>query len=165
MPLLRATKGRIVNTTSASVYLTTPMGSAYPVSKVALKTLTQHLRLELSPFGIEVTNLEPGGVETPMTALSPQVGEEQWASIPEPLRGLYRRHFRDGASAIGDNFRFYKPDDFADRVWQRIVCAKRLKPSYLIGPGVARLPWLHRLLPAQQLENIWGRMFGVKPGR
>jgi hypothetical protein len=39
-----------------------------------------------------------------------------------------------------------------------------LKPSYLIGPKVAVLPWLHRLLPAQQVENIWRRMFSRKPG-
>ena len=57
-PLLRQSKGRIINTTSASVYITIPMYSAYPTSKAALKILTQHLRMELAPFGIEVTSLE-----------------------------------------------------------------------------------------------------------
>ena len=70
-PLLRPSKGRIINTTSASVYMTIPMASAYPTSKAALKTFTQRLRMELAPFGIEVTNLEPGGVETAMTEMGP----------------------------------------------------------------------------------------------
>jgi NAD(P)-dependent dehydrogenase (short-subunit alcohol dehydrogenase family) len=164
-PLLRSSKGRIINTTSASVYMTIPMASAYPTSKAALKTFTQHLRMELAPFDIEVTNLEPGGVETAMVDIGPEVGAQQWALIPEPLRQQYRRHFLDGATAIGDNFTLEQPDTFADSVWKKIISARRLRPSYLIGPRkVAVLPWLHRLLPAQQVQNIWRRMFSRKPG-
>jgi NAD(P)-dependent dehydrogenase (short-subunit alcohol dehydrogenase family) len=163
-PLLRRTNGRIINTTSASVYITMPMYSAYPTSKAALKVLTQHLRMELAPFGIEVTSLEPGGVDTAMVDIAPEAEAAQWASIPEPLREQYRRHFISGATAIGDNFSFEPPDVFADAVWTRIISAKRLRPNYLIGPKVAALPWMHRLLPAQQVQNIWRRMFSRKPG-
>ena len=163
-PLLRRSKGRIINITSASVYLTIPMYSAYPTSKAALKTLTRHLRMELAPFGIEVTSLEPGGVDTAMVAMGPDAEDTQWASIPEPLREQYRRHFISGAAAISDNFTFQPPDVFADEVFRRVISGKRLKPTYLIGPKSAALPLMHRLLPAQQVENIWRRMFSRKPG-
>ena len=163
-PLLRRSEGRIINTTSASVYITIPMYSAYPTSKAALKVSTQHLRMELAPFGIEVTELVPGGVETAMSEMGPEAEAQQWASIPEPLREQYRRHFVSG-TAIGDNFTFEQPDAFADAVWKRVISAKRLRPSYLIGPPkVAALPWLHRLLPPQQVQNIWRRMFSAKRG-
>ena len=158
-PLLRQAKGRIVNTASPSVYMTVPMYSAYPSSKAALKTLTRHLRMELVPFGVEVTTLEPGGVDTAMVDLGPDAEEQQWATIPEALREQYRPHFVSGAAAIGDNFTFMAPDAFADLVWKRIICAKRLKPLCTIGPKAAALPWMHRVLPAQQVENIWRRMF------
>jgi NAD(P)-dependent dehydrogenase (short-subunit alcohol dehydrogenase family) len=165
MPLLRESKGRIINVTSASVYMTIPMASAYPTAKAALTTFTRHLRMELSPFGIEVAELVPGGVETPMTEMGPEVSAQQWTLIPERLREQYRRHFIDGATAIGDNFPLESPDAFADGVWKKIICAKRLKLTYVIGPRQAGvLPWLHRLLPAQQVENIWRRMFSAKPG-
>jgi NAD(P)-dependent dehydrogenase (short-subunit alcohol dehydrogenase family) len=163
MPMLRQSRGRIINVTSASVYLTIPVGSAYVVSKVALKSLTQHLRMEMAPFGVQVTSLEPGGVATAMTDFTPELGEQQWGSIPETLRGQYRKHFRDGGSAIGDNFTLIEPDEFADCVWKKIITARQLKPSYLIGPKVAALPWMHRLLPAQQVQNIWARMFKARP--
>ena len=162
MPLLKAAKGRIINATSASVYLTIPMGSSYPVSKVALKSLPDHMRMEMAPFGVDVSSLEPAGVETPMTLLGADVGEQQWATIPEPLRTEYRKYFSDGASAIGENFKLYSPAIFADHVYRKMICAKRMKPSYLIGPGAGALPWLHRLLPVQQVHNIWGRMFAAK---
>ena len=71
--LIKKAKGKVVNTGSASVYLTIPMGSSYPVSKTALTTLTNHLRLEMAPFDVQVTTLHPGGVETPMTELGSEL--------------------------------------------------------------------------------------------
>jgi NAD(P)-dependent dehydrogenase (short-subunit alcohol dehydrogenase family) len=155
-PLLRASKGRIINTTSGSVYITIPMYSAYPTSKSALKTFTRHLRMELAPFGIEVTSLEPGGVETAMAEMGSQ---NRCGSSTVGISCL-------GATAIADNFTFQQPDVFADAAWEKVICAKRLRPSYLIGPWpkVAVLPWLHRLLPAQQVENISRRTFSRKRG-
>lgn len=161
-PMLKKAKGKVVNTGSASVYLTIPMGSSYPVSKTALTTLTNHLRLELAPFGVQVTTLQPGGVETPMTDLGEDVSSKQWQAIPHELRDQYAQYFLDGATAVGSNFKLYKPEEFASRVYKKVIEPKKVKPSYLIGPGVAPLPWLHRLLPAQQVLNIWNRMFSVK---
>ncbi|HEY7051221.1 MAG TPA: SDR family NAD(P)-dependent oxidoreductase [Mycobacterium sp.] len=163
-PLLRQANGRIINTTSAQLYITIPMYSAYPSSKAALRTFTLHLRMELAPFGVAVTELVPGGVDTPMIQLGPEAEERQWATIPEPLRDQYRQHFIPSATAIGDNFKFIQPDAFADAVWKKIISAKRVKPLYLIGPQVSALPWIHRLLPAQQVQNIWRRMFSTKDG-
>ena len=157
--LIKNAKGRIINTGSASVYLTIPMGSAYPVSKVALTSLTAHLRMEMQPFGVQVTTLHPGGVETAMTELGEEVGAAQWLSIPEPLRAEYRKYFIDGATAIGSNFKLYSPTEFADKVYKQVITAKRMRPSYLIGPGAAALPWLHRLMPVQSVQNIWAKMF------
>ncbi|MCG8669158.1 MAG: SDR family NAD(P)-dependent oxidoreductase [Pseudomonadales bacterium] len=159
--LIKKAKGKIVNTGSASVYLTIPMGSSYPVSKTALTTLTNHLRLEMAPFGVQVTTLHPGGVETPMTDLGSEVAEQQWQAIPANIRAEYAKHFLDGASAVGENFKLYSPETFANKVYQQVIKPRKVKPSYLIGPGVAPLPWLHRLLPVQQVQNIWAKMFSV----
>ena len=164
-PLLRVSKGRIINTTSSSVYMTIPMASAYPTSEAALKTFTRHLRMELAPFGIEVTSLEPGGVETAMAEMGPEVEARQWASIPEPLREQYRRHFLSRGHR--DRRQFHIPA-------ARCLCRCRMGEGHLCeapatfvsdrASKVAVLPWLHRLLPAQQVENIWRRMFSRKRG-
>lgn len=160
--LIKTCKGRIINVGSASAFMRIPMGSAYPVAKVALWAATDHLRMELAPFGVEVTTLHPGGVETPMTQLDEGASEEQWQSIPAHLRDQYRQHFLDGATAVGDNFKFYQPEEFAERVYRQVISANKLKPYYLIGPGVAPLPWLQRLLPTQAWLNIWNKMFSAK---
>jgi NAD(P)-dependent dehydrogenase (short-subunit alcohol dehydrogenase family) len=139
-----------------------PMGSAYPVAKSALKAMSQHLRLEMAPFGVQVTVLEPGGVATAMVEFGADAGEQQWRTIPEPLRSQYRQYFSDGATALDGKFRFYQSDEFADRVYRRVILAQRLKPVYLIGSGVWPLPWLHRLLPVSLVMSIWARMFAVQ---
>jgi NAD(P)-dependent dehydrogenase (short-subunit alcohol dehydrogenase family) len=163
LPLLReGAPGRIVNVTSASVHLTIPLGAPYPVSKCAARSLSEHLRLELAPFGVEVCALEPGGVATAMTAFDDAEERACWDAIPEPMRAEYRRHFEHPSAAIAGNFEMQPPDDFAALVYRRIVCARKLAPVYLIGKGVAPLPWLHRLLPLRGVEAIMRRLFRVK---
>jgi NAD(P)-dependent dehydrogenase (short-subunit alcohol dehydrogenase family) len=163
LPLLRrARRPRVVLVSSGSVYLTIPLGCAYPVSKSALAALARHLRMELAPFGIEVTDLQPGGVRTPMTAFPEREEAAAWEAIPAPLREAYRAHFVHPGSALSQGFSFEAPEAFAERVYRRIVCARRLKPVYVLGPGVAPLPWLHRLLPRGAVEAVWRRLFRAR---
>jgi NAD(P)-dependent dehydrogenase (short-subunit alcohol dehydrogenase family) len=168
MPLVRrgtgpnGGKGRVINVASSSTYMTFPIASGYTVSKQALKTATAHLRLEMRPFGVQVTTLDPGAVDTPMSGDHGANAAKQWAAIPEHLREQYRKHFVDTEGMMSSTFTLHNPDRFADEVYRKIICSKRFKPLYVLGPNVAVMPWLHRLLPLQQVENIWARLFSVK---
>ncbi|MEH6568205.1 MAG: SDR family NAD(P)-dependent oxidoreductase [Halioglobus sp.] len=157
----RSTKPRIINICSASVYVTVPLGSPYPVSKVALKSLTAHLRMELMPFGIEVTSLDPGGVNTELTQFSQQESSNLWAAFSDESRGNYQKHFMVPGEALADGFDFMPVEAFSDLVYKKIVCAKRLKPDYIIGKNVAMLPILGRFLPRAIHERIFLKLFKV----
>lgn len=163
LPMLRAYgRSRIIIVTSASVHLTIPIGGSYAVTKCALTALTQHLRMEMAPFGIEVTALEPGGVATPMTAGPPEEEVRFWNAIPMPLRQRYDAAFTYPGKAIKAGFEFESPESFADKVYDRIITAKKLKPRYTLGKGVAMLPVMHRVLPRRTIEKIFGKLFQVK---
>jgi NAD(P)-dependent dehydrogenase (short-subunit alcohol dehydrogenase family) len=56
--------GRIVNISSVSGRVTVPFMGAYSASKHALEALTQGLRRELKPFGIEASTIEPGFIQS-----------------------------------------------------------------------------------------------------
>lgn len=81
LPLLHEAKTaglhpRIINIGSVSGYLTSPFTTLYSASKFAVEALTDGLRRELLPFGIDVISVAPGPVKTPIWAK----GREQTAA-------------------------------------------------------------------------------------
>jgi NAD(P)-dependent dehydrogenase (short-subunit alcohol dehydrogenase family) len=163
LPLLRRYgRARIVMVTSASVHLTIPLGCTYPTSKAALTALTRHLRMEMAPFGIEVTALEPGGVETPMTAFRPEEEVACWKAVPPALLSRYEAAFSYPGTILQAGFEFSSPDEFAEAVYAKVISARKLKPTYTLGKGVAYLPAMHRFLSQAAVERFFRRFFRVK---
>ena len=56
--------GRILNVSSTNGFIVTPFMGAYSASKYALEALSDSLRMELSPWGVEVMVVEPGAMKT-----------------------------------------------------------------------------------------------------
>jgi glucose 1-dehydrogenase len=65
---LRATerRGRVVNVSSVHEELPFPNFTAYCASKGGVKMLTRNLAVELGPLGININNIAPGAIETPI---------------------------------------------------------------------------------------------------
>ncbi len=59
LPLLRLGRGRVVNIGSISGRMATPVIGAYAASKFAVEALTDALRVEVQPWGIDVALIEP----------------------------------------------------------------------------------------------------------
>jgi NAD(P)-dependent dehydrogenase (short-subunit alcohol dehydrogenase family) len=73
LPMLKASRGWIVNLASIAGTIPTPGLSAYGASKAAVIALTRTLNAELEGDGIRATAICPGFVDTPMA---------QWSGIP-----------------------------------------------------------------------------------
>lgn len=73
LPLLRATRGYVVNLASIAGTIPTPSLAAYGATKAALIALTRTLDREEAASGVRATALCPGFVDTPMTT---------WTGIP-----------------------------------------------------------------------------------
>jgi NAD(P)-dependent dehydrogenase (short-subunit alcohol dehydrogenase family) len=72
VPIMRnqQTGGIIINIGSANGFFGVPCNSAYAATKFALEGLTQSLRFELAPFGIKVSIIEPGAINTDVASYS-----------------------------------------------------------------------------------------------
>ena len=62
--------GTIVNVTSMGGKITTPLGAWYHATKFALEAISDCLRMEVAPFGINVVVIEPGGIRTEWSGIA-----------------------------------------------------------------------------------------------
>lgn len=89
LPALVASKGAILNISSAAGHRPVPGGSVYAASKAAVESLTLSWALELAPKGVRVNGLAPGPTETPgfdklpiPSQAVPQVKAQFTAQVP-----------------------------------------------------------------------------------
>ena len=82
--------GRVVNVSSTNGFVVTPFMGAYSASKYALEALSDALRMELKPWGIEVVLVEPGAMKTAFAEKAQAVlrgriatGREGWSGYLE----------------------------------------------------------------------------------
>src|SRR5215213_8877009 len=87
LPKLRPAKGRILNVTSVGGRVATPYMSAYHASKFALEAVSDSLRRELVPQGVDVIAIEPGSIATPIWRKGTDHAADR--EIPPELEPLY----------------------------------------------------------------------------
>jgi NAD(P)-dependent dehydrogenase (short-subunit alcohol dehydrogenase family) len=61
---LRKTRGSFAFVSSVMAYLPMPASSAYSMSKAALMSFSECLRVDMSPLGVSVTHVAPGFIAT-----------------------------------------------------------------------------------------------------
>lgn len=89
LPLLRRSRGRIINMSSVSGRVATPFLGPYAASKFALEALSDSMRLELMPWGIHVSVIEPGPISTPIWNKSMEVTKIMIDKLPPNAKVLY----------------------------------------------------------------------------
>ena len=97
VPLLRESRGLVVNVASIAGTMPAPNLAAYGASKAALISFTRSLNAELGGDGIRATALSPGFVDTPMTSWAPVPAEEMIR--PEDCAEVVRMLLRLGPRA------------------------------------------------------------------
>jgi NAD(P)-dependent dehydrogenase (short-subunit alcohol dehydrogenase family) len=153
LPMMRAQKyGWIVNVTSIGGKMWEPMGSWYHATKFAVEGLSDCLRVEVKPFGIDVIVVEPGAIQT------------EWAGIAAD--GLRQASGSGAYAALADNHarmlestktsRMPSPPDVVAATIARAVRARRPKTRYATGGGARTILFLKRILPDRLFDRfIW----------
>lgn len=96
LPLLRASKGRVVNVASLSGRYTLPAFAAYSMSKVACIAFSDGLRQEMCKFGIKVITVEPGLYRTPIAVQMMAESKKRWNDTPTEIRDAYGEEYFAG---------------------------------------------------------------------
>lgn len=158
LPHMRARRtGTIVNITSMGGKVHTPLGAWYHGTKFALEAISDCLRLEVQPFGIDVVIIEPGGIRT------------EWADIAAARlrqisgRGPYGPQAHAVAEAmVGDASRRRQspPQLIADTI-AKAVTATRPKTRYAVGFAARPTIFLRGLLSDRAYDGLMRRATGI----
>jgi NAD(P)-dependent dehydrogenase (short-subunit alcohol dehydrogenase family) len=157
LPALRHARGRVVFVGSIAGRSALPFLGAYAASKHALEAIADALRIELAPWAIHVSIVEPGSIATPIWTKGAAIAEEIQARVPDGTLALYRDRvdaFRRAAAAAGR--RGVPPDRVAEIV-EHALTAERPKTRYLVGRD-AKLRALFERLPDRARDRVFERV-------
>lgn len=139
--------GRIVHISSVAGRITMPGMGAYAMSKHALESMSEALRHELRPFGIAVSVIQPGGIDTPF------VQAERRAFQHGRPDGPYAEFTAQVVDRLGRNPVALAPERVA-RVVYRAATTGHPRPYYRVGGLAHVMLGLHDALPGR----LWHRL-------
>jgi NAD(P)-dependent dehydrogenase (short-subunit alcohol dehydrogenase family) len=148
LPLLRKSKGRIVNMGSiASLVSSDVFLGPYSMSKHALKAMNDCLLAELKPYGIQVSLIAPGAVATPIWERSIHQGRETFSKMPSQADQFYGESFNSFLGVLdGLGVKGIAPAKVAKAVVHAFT-AKHPRRRYLIGPDAFIKVILSHIMP------------------
>ena len=155
LPMMRAqASGRIVNITSIGGKMHEPFGAWYHATKFAVEGLSDCLRMETRPFGIDVIVIEPGGIRTEWTGIAKdsliaRSGGTAYAPYARRHAAMFARM---DASNMGS------PPDVIARAVVKAANARRPRTRYAVGGGAKPILFLRRLLSDRLFDRLMWRI-------
>ena len=155
LPALRQARGRIVLVGSVGGRSALPFLGPYAASKHALEAIADSLRVELAPWRIGVSIVEPASVKTAIWTKGAAQADVMRAGISHDRDELYAariERFRAVALKRGPGI---DPDVVA-RAVEHALTASRPKARYLVGRDAHIRAWIERL-PTRLRDRVLAR--------
>jgi len=141
--------------------MATPFTGAYAASKFALEALTDALRLELAPWGISVSIVEPGAVATPSWEKSARTAEAMLGSVPPEALVLYAEAIEAVKRTAADAAkRAVDPVDVA-RIVEHALTAAKPRTRYVVGREAKFRAAMALLVPDRVRDNLVAKAMGL----
>lgn len=146
-------QGQIFTISSIGAKVGLPYRSIYCASKAAVDLITESLRLEVRRFGIQVTGIHAGDIQTNINASRIKTYRTD---------GAYAGSFERAYQIIDQEVEEGMPARKVAKTIARRINRGRLHPFYAVGKPLQRLSLvLKRLLPSIWFERIIARYSGV----
>ena len=150
LPLLKAAHGTIINVSSVSGRIATPIVGAYAASKFALEALSDALRVELAPFGVRVVVIEPNSSGTNIWQTSAQRATEK---LEEHRNGPYGRLLNTMEKMVARMDKSGFPPQLVANTVQTILTSPKPRARYPVPPSARWAIRLRQWLP----DSFWDR--------
>ncbi len=160
LPAMRAARrGTIVNVSSIGGRISTPFMGAYCASKFAIEALSDSLRMELRPFGVQVAIVEPGPIRTEFGGKALGPVEDRWLhDDSNPYAAFMGTALAGGRTAT----RFERPPDAVAEAICKAIESPSPRARYTVTLPAKVGPQVTKVLPAKLVDAVQARMLGIK---
>lgn len=154
LPLLRSSRGRVVNIGSISGRIAAPFLGPYCASKFALEAVTDSLRRETAELGVKVVLVDPGPVNTPIWDKSKRQGLEHKAEMPQEILTCYEPALSRFEKNVERAARGAVEAQEVVRIIEMALSIESPRTRYFVGKGIGLQNLLSRVLPDQWLDAL-----------
>jgi NAD(P)-dependent dehydrogenase (short-subunit alcohol dehydrogenase family) len=153
LPALIVSKGRVVNISSVGGKIAMATYGPYAGTKFALEAVSDSLRRELAPTGVQVVVVEPGAVRTEMPGRAIATANELAATMTPEQNERYGALLHAINAQTAAHTASCLPADAAAKVIAKAVTARKPRTRYTVGRDAAMIG-LVRCLPDRTLDRI-----------
>ena len=132
LPKIRAARGRIVFISSVSGLITTPGTGAYNASKYAIESLADALRMELRPWKIPVSLVEPGPIRTDIWGGVLDEHDRMVEQLSDEHRRLYASHLAGTRKLLARMQKMAADPSTVTKAVDHALTSRRPKRRYLL---------------------------------
>ena len=165
LPLLRNGNGRIVNIGSVSGQITLPFFGPYSSSKSALMALTRALRMELKPWQIPATLVQPGNIATPIWDKSVENTKQNISTLPEEAVAYYSRYLHYALQIAKKMSKQASSPDIVVQTVRTVLNSKNPRAKYLVGNDSFFWNIVATVLPYIVIETFICKLFCLSSGK
>jgi NAD(P)-dependent dehydrogenase (short-subunit alcohol dehydrogenase family) len=158
IPLLRQARGRVVMMSSMAGFSATPLLGLYAASKHALEAITDSLRLDLHPWGIQVASIQPGTIATPIWGKASALAQEIVPTLPPRALELYGPLVEAMLKSLRKSDSAGIPADAVAEAVFHALTAATPKTRYVVGQDAKMRQWIERLPDRLRDRVMIGRM-------
>ena len=155
LPGMRSKRsGLIINISSIGSETGLPYRGAYSASKAAVDRLTEALRMELAPFGIQACYLQPGGIRTDIN--------KNRITTPLPPGNAYKESFDRCYDIVNASVSQGLDTAVFGPLVEQIIGTKKVKRCYRAGKPMEKISvLLKKLLPDSTYEKLVSNHYKV----
>ena len=132
LPKIREARGRVVFISSTSGWATIPGTGAYSASKYAIESLGDALRIELRPWHIPVSLVEPGPIRTDMWDDVLDEHDRMAKQLTDENRQLYAEHLAGTRKLLGRIQKLAADPKKVAKAVDHALTSRRPKRRYLL---------------------------------
>lgn len=156
LPLIRKSEGRVVNIGSMGSRLPDAFLAPYIMSKHALKAFNDSLRIELRPWRIRVSLVEPGCINTPLIGNSRNNLRKLLEDLPPEGRANYGKALEGFISLLG-SINGTEAKKVAGKIVHALTSSSP-RCYYPIGMDYFLRKVLYTLLPTNAFDALYVKM-------